>query len=565
MKLGGIFFLSAVCCLFVLAGAARAVETETIGIVPAFPDAAVKNSDAWLLYNLDRGQSRKDAVTVINNKNETVVVKLYAVDATMTADGSFALLQESDPRQSVGGWVKLAASTLELPPKSVKLVPFVFTVPPNAEIGDQMGGIVIEEMGTNGPRVTGSEVRIVTRVGVRVYERVPGELTRGYTLSNFNWKIVPGNPNFWLDLLGLGGRTVFLANIKNEGNARLSPRFTVEIKNIFGRSVGAATSSEGAVIFPGAESSEIGAVWNRIAWIGPYRAKLTAQFSEPGTETATRTLTIWAFPFRLIFWLVILLVVFVILRLFHHYLKEGYKERCPIWKVKSGDTLKTLARKFETRWKKIAWLNDIQKPFALEAGNKIFIPLTRKNKKLLGEMIERGELGRGMATHAKSARYKFIALLVVIAVIAGGYLYFRKQRVLRREVQVPAKPQENPSETASQTIGGAIRPSSIKVAIHNPSAGDQQSTDRIMKKFQLIGYDVSATTSNPAPNDFPKTTVLYAPGKIDEANMVKNDLGAPAEIDLKETENMPQDIVVYNLLPKNNFLEIGTVFTTPQK
>lgn len=563
-----IFFLAALGCLVFFTGAARAAETDTISIVPAFPDSAVKNSDAWFLYNLDRNQSRKDAVEVINNKNETVVVKLYAVDATTTADGSFALLQESDPRLGVGSWIKLAANDLELQPRSAKLVPFVITIPQNADAGDQMGGIVVEEVGTNGPRVTGTEVRIITRVGVRIYERVPGELTSGYTLSTFNWKPLQGQPNFWLDLLGLGGQTEFFTNIKNDGNIRLSPVLSVEIKNMFGRTVGRASSPDGETVFPRSERAEIRTVWNRRPLFGRYQINMTANFSAPGAETATRTLTIWAFPFRLLFLLIILFAVFAISELLLRYFRKAHKNRCPIYRVKFGDSLDSLEKKFKAHWKKIARLNNIKKPFVLVADREIFIPLTGKNKKLLGEMIERGELARSAAVKTRGAKMiiSTLGLGAIIIVIAGGYGYlqWRRYRVIQREIQVPAKPAENMNETDSMTAGGAIRPSSIKVAILSPAEGDAQSTERIVKKFQLIGYNVSASNSNPTGDDFSATTVLYAPGKLEEADMVKNDLGVAPDIGLKEKENLPYDIMVYNLLPKDNFFEIGTVFTAPQ-
>ena len=158
---------------------ARAVNTNTVGILPANPDPNVQFSNAWFIYNLDLGQEKADGIRVINNKNETVVVRLYPVDAAATSDGSFALMPEDADRTGVGNWVKLAVNEIEIPPQTEKTVPFTFSVPQNADVGDHMGGIVMQEIET-GNNLTGTGVKIITRVGVRIYETVPGEVKKDF-------------------------------------------------------------------------------------------------------------------------------------------------------------------------------------------------------------------------------------------------------------------------------------------------------------------------------------------------------------------------------------------------
>ena len=188
---------------------------------------------------------------VINNKDETVVVKLYAVDATTTSDGSFALLAEDDARKDIGGWVKLAVNELEVPPKSERLVPFTVNIPGNADVGDHMGGIVMQELDNGQENVSGMGVKIITRVGVRIYETVPGEVKKDFEITKFDWRTEPtGKPDFIKDLLDINKRTVFFTGIKNKGNVRISPKVTIDVKNIFGMTVAHLADKEMGVIFP---------------------------------------------------------------------------------------------------------------------------------------------------------------------------------------------------------------------------------------------------------------------------------------------------------------------------
>ena len=212
----------------------QAVTTDTIGVLPAYPDPNVQYSDSWLIYKLNLGEVKEDGVQIINNKDETVVVKVYAVDATTTSDGAFALLPEDAAVTDVGGWVRLAAGEIEIPAKSKKLVPFQISIPKNADVGDHMGGIVIQEVQAD-DQLQGTGVKIITRVGVRIYETVPGEVSKTYELTRFDWRMAPsGQKNFVKDLLDLNKKTAFYIGIKNEGNVKLTPLATITLKNMFG-------------------------------------------------------------------------------------------------------------------------------------------------------------------------------------------------------------------------------------------------------------------------------------------------------------------------------------------
>ncbi len=137
--ISGLFFLS------VLAVPALGASSGGLGIFPATYDPDVPHSDAWFIYNLVPGETKHDAVLVVNTSDETISAKLYPVDATTTKDGAFALRERSESTTDVGAWVGLSHSEVTVAPGEEITVPFTISIPSNAPVGDHIGGIVLEK------------------------------------------------------------------------------------------------------------------------------------------------------------------------------------------------------------------------------------------------------------------------------------------------------------------------------------------------------------------------------------------------------------------------------------
>jgi len=73
-----------------------------------------------------------------------------------------------------------------------------------------------------------------------------------------------------------------------------------------------------------------------------------------------------------------------------------------------------------------------------------------------------------------------------------------------------------------------------------------------------MGYD-AAPVSDLAGRQYSKITVEYAPSKKDQAEMVKNDLGKGDDAELKEISGLEKDVIVYNLFPKDELLDLGSL------
>lgn len=538
--------------------AVKAAGSESIGIFPAYPDEKIPFSNSWFIYKLDLGQEKVDAIRVFNNKKQdTVVVKLYPVDAETTKDGSFALLQEDADRKDVGSWIKLAVNQIEIPPMSEKTVPFTFTIPKNADAGDHMGGIIMQEVELD-KEMVGTGMKIITRVGVRIYETVPGEVKKDFEITKFDWsERNKDTANFFKNLLDINKDTVFFVGIKNKGNVQLSPKVTIDVKNIFGRTVAHLADQEVGTVFPRGENSQSSVRWDKALIFGRY--KVMMKTSIPDMPDQTRQLVIWKIPWRIIFLLVILGVIVILGRLIIQYFQEALKEKMPIYEVRQGDSLMKLAEKFFVDWKKIASVNCLKVPFEIRVGEKLFIPVNSKNKNVIAEAISMNELFKSIAEREggnknKSKRILLIILLCAIGIVAAyGIKVIRDKQEVRQEIPAKESPSEELKETAEKTISGAFKKSSVRVDIRTLESGDSNSSMRILKRLDLTGYKVNYSSIK--ENKYAKTTIEYNKGKKDQAEMLKNDLGVSDEIELVEVSGLATDAIIYNSLDKNNFLD----------
>lgn len=217
-----------------------AIEYGGLGIFPSASEVDEKNplTKAWFIYTLESGELKKGRVSIRNTSPVPVEVRVYPVDAVTTRDGAFAPEPEDKERVGVGAWVTLAESKVYLSPGETKIVNFTMRVPNTAEVGDHIGAIIVQSEGPLG-ELTGSGLRIATRVGVRMYITVPGDIVRELVFSEFREetqnRIVTFYPAF-----------------SNRGNVRIRLKGTIEVTDISGVEMDVVAIPEREV-FPGKE------------------------------------------------------------------------------------------------------------------------------------------------------------------------------------------------------------------------------------------------------------------------------------------------------------------------
>lgn len=234
LLLGGLLLSAAVSMGFYTA---HAIEYGGLGIFPNASEVDEKNplTKAWFIYTLDRGEIKKGKVNVLNTGNTAIDLRLYPVDAVTTADGAFAPEPEDKERAGVGDWVSLEISKLSLEAGEAKAIDFTIRVPNGAEVGDHMGAIIAQS--TAPPeKINGSGLRIATRVGVRLYVTVPGDIVKKLVFDAFTQEVQDDT-------------VIFFAAFSNKGNVRVRLKGDIEIRNSSGEVVDIAGIPEREV-FP---------------------------------------------------------------------------------------------------------------------------------------------------------------------------------------------------------------------------------------------------------------------------------------------------------------------------
>lgn len=211
--------------VFALIGFCYAISFGGLGIYPNESEWDEKNplTKSWFIYTLEPGEIKEAKVNVVNHSDQPVEVKIYPVDAVTTKDGAFAPQSEDRERVDVGAWVTMSVSELSLEPNKTKAVDFTIKVPENAEVGDHMGAIIVQAK--EAPEAEeGTTMRVVTRVGARIYLTMPGEIIKKLEFEEFNWKMEKD-------------QVVFYLTLANKGNVRILPEGEIEIKDKSGKAI----------------------------------------------------------------------------------------------------------------------------------------------------------------------------------------------------------------------------------------------------------------------------------------------------------------------------------------
>jgi len=268
----------------------RAISFGALGIQPANPDPTQSLSRSWFIYTTEIGQEIKDQVNVINLADGPVRVRVWAADATTTSDGAYTIKEE---KADIGAWVtfpigqKLKGERiLDLKAGETKTINFLLKVPENAEVGDHMGAIMAQAIGTlketeGGKAEIETVLNVVTRVGARVYLAVSGEIVKILEFPKFS---LEKRDNLFY----------FVLTLKNQGNVRIEPKGEIVIKNIL-ETKNNEVKIPTRVVFP-KDEIVLPVKWEKTPSFGKFTARASVTY---GTgETLTRELAFWVPPSR---------------------------------------------------------------------------------------------------------------------------------------------------------------------------------------------------------------------------------------------------------------------------
>lgn len=237
--------LAGAAMLSLATGVASAASGSMVGLRPAAED------QSWITVRAAAGRVVPAEALLVNHTDEPQTVTVGSADAVTTAEGVFTLAGEGAPREGVGAWIAIRRGSLTLAPGERRALGFTVRVPDDAEPGDHAGGVVV----TSGSRARmrsgqGLAVRVVERIGLRVYVTVAGERDSAVAIDGLRARAVGGDRV--QQLAGLQGGVDVDFTVRNSGNVQ-HERLTGEVEILDGDDVAAAAPVDLGTMLPGAE------------------------------------------------------------------------------------------------------------------------------------------------------------------------------------------------------------------------------------------------------------------------------------------------------------------------
>jgi hypothetical protein len=365
------FTFASIFALFVVAVPANAVESGGIGGRPANPDPSNARTKSIFIYELKTGESKTDAVFLMNNTSKDETISLYTVDGILTNTGAYSCKQAVESKDDVGSWVTLDETQVTLPANSTKQVPFTTTVPAGIDVGEHNGCLVFQSDTDEGD-VQGN-VRVRTRQAVRIAVTIPGDLKKEVAIKSFT-------------VGKLDQYQQFLLTARNTGNVSADIDARVVLRTLWGSNV---YNDGGGYPVLADNDLQLNFLNEKLPfWGGWYKAssqvtydsragiysvdangKLVTQHSSVITVFVTPQPAAWA-----LYALITVLLAGVLTYAFRRHREQKMVASWPEYTVKKSDTVTSLATDRGISWKVVARANQLKAPYAVTSGDIIKLP-----------------------------------------------------------------------------------------------------------------------------------------------------------------------------------------------
>jgi|AntRauTorcE11897_2_1112592.scaffolds.fasta_scaffold00034_72 hypothetical protein len=352
-----------------LGGGVFAVQSGSIGGEPANPRADNPRTESIFIYELQPGEVAEDAIRLINNADESRTLRVYPVDSLVSSGGAFGCEQRVDERDEVSSWIELAQEEVVLEPRSTQEIAFTVTVPETASVGEQNGCIAIEGVDEEPEDVT-ENISINFRSAIRLAVTVPGDIKRELSIKSLtvdqNDDQIRATPAF-----------------TNTGNVSLDTDVNVKLNSVYGRTIAADNNTFPIIANIGEASFNIN--FDKPYWGGLYEVTARASYGADGESGETDTLSqyIWVMPetgaLIVEVGVLVLLLGLLIWMLWRRHSRKKMQNNWQSYEVAEGDTLPAVAESYGVSWKKLAKVNKLSPPYALELKQSILVPPVTDN------------------------------------------------------------------------------------------------------------------------------------------------------------------------------------------
>lgn len=355
--------------LTLLSGLAFAAQGN-VGGRPANVDSNNPRTNDIFIHELDLGETASDTALLVNNTDEEKVLHVYAVDGMTTNTGALTCKQLAEEKTDAGKWIKVDESEVTLAPQSQQEVDFTVTVPKKADVGEH-NACLVYQVQQEEPEQQGG-ISVSTRSATRVVVTVPGDLKKELIIEDF-------------DITAENGQHTYKIDVKNNGNVSADAVVAVSLTGIFGEE--AFSNSGQYPMLPREMQSVLYRNESLPLFGGFYTADVRVVYDgRPGvfgvdTEDRTNLVTlteqrrVFIMPHPVVLAVALILIFAVLLwALWVMAARKKVNDNWEEYTVKKNDTLQSIAQMRKTSWKKLAQVNSLKAPYALEAKTKLLVP-----------------------------------------------------------------------------------------------------------------------------------------------------------------------------------------------
>ena len=317
-KLRNLFIISnlkfKICVLVILAGLVLFANSKKVW---AQTQRSFTISPPSIHLTLKPGEKTEKLIKITNGSEEPLEFVGNVVDFIVTdKSGTPELLPSStkiESKYAASTWSTVFPDAITVQPGKTTYVTLYLQVPGDARPGGRYFAVTLrpsESEGGNDSKETGASVNSV--IGSLVYLTVAGKTKEAGEIVAFS---APPFSEY--------GPVKITTEIKNEGDIHITPKATIEVKNIFGKKV-FSTALANLNIFPGTSRIYENS-WEKRFPFGRYQANLAGYFGQENNLPLVAMATFWVIPYKLIT-IVLLAIVIGIVSFFYFRKKQEPKE-----------------------------------------------------------------------------------------------------------------------------------------------------------------------------------------------------------------------------------------------
>ncbi|HUO50240.1 MAG TPA: hypothetical protein VMU25_01585 [Candidatus Paceibacterota bacterium] len=267
--------------------------------VAAFAEIGLKIQPVKISETLNPGESTSGVITLTNVSDQDVNVAVTVQDFVPVANSdTYQFVGRAPGVSSVRDWINVGTTTsFNFKQGETRDIPYTITAPQDAEPGGHFGAVFFKATGSGQ-----SSIKVGTQVGMLVLVAIPGSHTESGNILSFT------APAFLQQ-----APVPFTMKFQNTGTVFFEPRGTIDITDMFGRTV-ANLPIQGEVVLPTTiKTMEFD--WNVSGFLlGKYTAVATIIDGE-GNKMTTSAVSFWVVPvWYILAFLVVLIVIFFVLR-----------------------------------------------------------------------------------------------------------------------------------------------------------------------------------------------------------------------------------------------------------